>query len=94
MAWSSLRLPLADLLTIHARMERLRLVKKLAACEMHMRAAGLDPTDIVRARQELLAQPVTGHASGLVVPPPPPPPVRADGSPRLRYLHVTESRHV
>jgi hypothetical protein len=75
-------------------LERLRLVQKIGAAEVHLRAAGLDTAPLARVRKELLAQPLNGESVGLVVPPPPAPPMKADGSPQLRYLQVKETRHV
>lgn len=94
MTWSPLRIPLTDLLIIHARLERLRLVQKIGAAEMHLRAAGLDAEPLSRARKELLAKSLAGRDPGFVVPPPPPPPTTADGKPRLRYLLVKEGHRV
>lgn len=87
MSWNPVRLPLTDLLTIHARVERLKLVEKLTAAEIHLRAAGLDPTALTNVRRALLAQPIAGAKPMF----PPPPPV-ADGAQPLRYLLVQESR--
>jgi len=73
-------------------MERLRLVQKLQAAELHLVAAGLDVAPLRAVRQALLAKPLA--LGEPMFPTPPPPPVQADGTQRLRYLKVSERRRV
>jgi hypothetical protein len=87
MSWSRPTLPLVDLLTIHARMERLSLVEKLQAAELHLRAAGLDPAPLTSLRTALMAHPLSPKAPML------PPTLRPAGPPgELRYLRVSTGK--
>lgn len=54
MSWNVVRPVLVDLLALQARIARLQLLDKLAAAEVHFRAAGLDPSPINDARNALL----------------------------------------
>ena len=92
MSWDSIQPILPDLLLLQARMERLRLIDKLQAAEIHLRAAGLNADDLRRVRQALLAKPMARDKP--MFPTPAPPPKQADGTQRLRYLLVSEPRRV
>ncbi len=89
MSWEPVKTPIADLLTMHARVERLRLVEKIQAAELQLRAAGLDPAALMKVRRALLTQPV-GNKQAIVTstagPPAPPP----DTKKPLKHLKVQE----
>ena len=88
MTWNAIRPVLADLLLMHARLERIRLVDKLQAAEVHLRAVGLDVEHLQTVRRTLLTRPVAREGPMFPVPTPPPP-IQADGTQRLRYLQVS-----
>jgi hypothetical protein len=93
MPWAPIKSPIADLLAVHARIERLRVVEKIKFAELQLQLAGVDPTPFTNIRRALLAQPVgTKEASvrGFTAPPPPPP----DAKRPLKHLRVEEHGRV
>ncbi len=81
--WTPVRPILADLLTLQARIERLRLADKLLAAEIRLRALGMDTAPLMAVRKALLSQSLTGQTPMF-----PPVPPRKGG---LRHLVVRES---
>lgn len=92
MSWDTVKPILPDLVLLQARMERLRLIDKLRAAEMHFKAAGMDTTHLQQVRQALLAKPMSHDKPMFMTPASPP--KQADGTQRLRYLMVSEPRRV
>lgn len=88
MSWAPLKTPLTDLLTTYARLERLKLIEKIKAAELHLRAIGVDTTPFSKMRRTLLANPLGSSkrvGDILVDSPLPPDPHKA-----LKHLRVEE----
>lgn len=89
MTWAPIKSPLADLLAIHARVERLRVVDQIKAAEIQLQAAGMDPTPLMTLRRTLLAERVGKQGAildGALIPASKPP----DASRPLKHLQVQD----
>ena len=93
MVWAPIKSPLADLLALHARVERLRVVDQIKSAEMQLQAAGMDPTPLMNIRRGLLAEPIGKREAIFTAPdvPPVPPP---DTKRPLKHLRVQDRTNV
>lgn len=93
MTWSPVKSPIPDLLALYARAQRLRVIDKIKAAEIQMRAAGLDPTPFMNVRRALLDKAIGDfeRPEGRKLKTPQAPP---DRSKPLRHLAIQDGSDV